>query len=533
MNIPDKILYILSIIALVIGVLSIRVQSPVILLSILFTLSIAFLHPYIGLSTTIIQLLLLYPGSNIGYLYGRDSVSLSSIAVEISRHGWPIDQVLFLWGDPSTPLLHFVIVMGSRVTGLNILPRTSGELIFSTFVPILAVGGTLLLIAILTRHFDSTSMIPYAMLPALLWVPFFKFYTGVRRGSLSIFFLLLLIYLINRYESERRMLIVLSPLLLAIPAAHTVGAFVSSLLFLSTIMIVGYTRIVSLLFTSALTLWYLWITFRFELFASLSLLYVREYSFNISSVSNTEVALLEYISWLSTHLTILIFALIFVTVIILRLRKKDVSLFDIEMFLFSICIGIITIIMYFSSGGLSHIRASTYFIVGVCWLPIIRIKQILNNNLTWNTFITIICVFLILSASINIEPHIISDSEPDYKGGETDQRFRTSTYAAGYWVKGYATKEVIGDANTMEVVMPISQKSGHMAGSEFVNGTIKPNNLLLFAGRNNDNFVSYHNDTWYRLRTKSTLQREFNSNSSRIYNNGWISGYQNLNISQR
>ncbi|WP_152419180.1 hypothetical protein [Natrinema gari] len=525
----SKTAYILAFTGLTVGILCIRSQSPMIALTILITFGIIFVRPWAGLPTTALQLVLLYPGANTGYLYGRDSVGLSAIARDISHNGWGLpQQVEFVWGDPTTPIIHFLIAVGSKVTGLRIFPSVDGDPLFTTLVPIIAVCLTLLLIGLLIRHHISTTDIPIAILPALLWIPLFQFYTGTRRGALSIVFVTFLLFIILRIRTDGRVLFAALPLLLVLPATHHLGMAFALLLIACLGATIVRIRRLTLVAGVLASLWFAWITTRavFAVVFGISLLSLGSSGPDI--IANTESSFLDVLGPLLTQSILVLLAVLFTLVLTWEWRNGILNPVDLGLYFYSGFIGIITAIMYVG-GGLAWTRAATFFVVVAGWLPIARAHQLLpsRNRLTQIASTGLICL-LVLTAGIQVEPHIVSSQEPEYDNGVVDQRFHAETFAAGYWARDHATGMLVGDANTMEVTVATSQKEGTMAADKLLNSGFGSNYIVIVSGRNEHLVMSLVNGEWYLITPDKSLETTYQQKTSKVYTNSWIDGYRKL-----
>jgi len=522
-----KMLYILAFTGLIVGIFCIRSQSPMIVLTISVTFGIIFVRPWAGLPTTALQLVFLYPGSNIGYLYGRDSVGLSAIARDISQNGWELpQQVEFVWGDPTTPIIHFLIAVGSKVTSLRITPTVDGEPLFTTFVPIIAVCLTLLLVGLLIRHHTSSTDIPIAILPALLWIPLFQFYTGARRGALSIVFVTLLLFMIIRFRTDQRIFLAALPLLLVLPATHHLGVIFALLLLACLGATIVRIRPIALVVGVLASLWFSWITTRavFAVVFGMSLLSPGSSGPNV--VANTESTFIDMLRPLLLQSILVFFAAIFTLILIWDWRTDSLDPVDLGLYFYSSFAGVVTMSMYVS-GGLSWTRAATYFVAVAGWLPIARAHQLLppRNRLTQTALAGLICL-LVLTAGVQVEPHIVSSQEPEYDRGVVDQRFRAETFAAGSWAGNYATGTLVGDANTMEVAVSTSQKEGIMAADKLLNASFSSDHIVLVAGRNEQLVMSLVDGNWHLITPNESIEATYQQNSSKVYTNGWVDAYR-------
>lgn len=511
---------------LTVGVLSIRYQSPVFILSFLIGIGISFLYPKIGIPITAIQAILLYPGANMGFLYGRDSVSLASIANEISQNGWSLPlEVKYIWGDPTTPIIHLLIVIGSKITGLGIVPASNAKFLFSSLVPIISISITLLIVWKMINRQTQSVIMPMPILPILLWVPLFRFYTGVRRGTLSILFVAILLFLASRLRDDPRMLGIIGIVGVTLPATHHVGLTFGLFLILALGTVYPKLRYMAITLAILATLWYAWVTTRAVLAVGF-LTALLGWLPSIGSVSTTETSILETLASLFLQLELVVLALGFSLILVRDILNRQTKEIDLGLFLFSGLVGIVTLNMYLG-GKLAWPRPATYFIIGASWIPIVRFHQALDGKVRIRKTVgSMFVIFLVITAGLQIEPHIVSQTQPDYNQGETDQRFRGMTYAAGEWSSRYIQGTVIGDANTIEVVVPASQVDGKMAGPGLVRAKLSPANTALISGRNNYLIKSQVNGTWFSLNTDSNLRNRYDWANNNIYSNGWINAYQ-------
>lgn len=519
MNKVDKLTVSLVGIAVFVGALAIRLESLIIVPT-LFTLLIIFIcRPKIGLSGLLPLIIILFPGGNTGYLYGRDTHGLTRIALEIQNSGWPIEGVRYVWGDPTTPLSHIQLIIFSNISDLPYYPGETSQVLISSFLPyVYILVSVFSVICVARRRFSLRFSLKY-ILPIVLWMPLYSNYSAPRRGSLGIalFSVFLLSIYISRNDS--RIGTFIPVLVMALVANHHVGAFFGiTLLSIFTLLNPKYLRytIISLILVS---LWYLFVTTRGVLFLTIAASFVLETSISTGGFSQVEQSILDTLqSWAPRVFIGLIATVLSIFQILDYIKKNQVNI-DIVSYLFAVLVGILTISMIIGDGGLSIIRSGTYFILVCSWLAFGKLRISLDTSFrSGNVLVMIFSLLLVVSAVFMIHPGFVTEYSPTEE--ETTQRFGTTTYSVGEFSQKYATRTfVVADANIIEVVVPRAQLLGQTNLTVLSSGQVPEDSYVILADRNEYMVFGPTSDGWGKVKIDGIFSN-YNHRSSRIYDSG-------------
>lgn len=463
----------------------------------------------VGLTTA---LLLVYPTPQMGWLYGRDSHAAAMGAARIASSGWKPSNVPRV-GFLETPALHVLTALGSHVTGLPIYPQLGPRLLLPPLLSIFATALILLTSYVLARRFISdASLLVVCFLSIVTWVHLYRFYTAFRREVIGLLFVLLLIFtLIAWFQKPSNQLIGIVLLLgVTIPIVHHFSSAIGILIIsiaafvdivrssLSSPSHSSFNRVL-VISSATLLLWWLWLTdvFKWIFFIGIFSFTQGDFSlgrffYQFGSVSNLTIPVQVGIVKRLPYVFVAILAVSFSIGIFSRWRQNKLQPSYLHLFLFSCAIGVLTVLTYFIS-FIHTLRVMTFFVIPVGAIALFSLQNYFHERLGTRGYGIIVALVICLAVlgAATVQPHVVSDSQPYYAAGEMNQRFSQPTYGVAAFAADYTASTIVGDANTLEVVVPSAKGQGRTALENLVGDDIPEDSILVLADRNEMLYKGY------------------------------------------
>jgi len=508
--------------------------------------------PAMALITTF--LIVLFPSPQTGWLFGYDSHASALITKLIVNSGWPISGTYLPGGFQQTPLLHFHTALASSITGLSIFPDKSPQLLITHLIPMVYVASAIAFSYCIVRLYITTGSnsndvnIPNLvfLVPVLFWIPLFDWKTAYRRQSIGIVLFVCSLFLVLKFiESRDKMFSVIGAMtLISMVIAHHLTTlmaawtlvFILAAVYLSDRKDVNRSQIwvVIVLFGVTITSWYIAsgygiseillgiIVRNLELLGRLG--QTTESVPNEINPSMLTVFRTFYSKWLY-HL--ILGGAIFFLAVNKYYSDNEIELFDI----FSLMFGsFIAIAAAFSLPFtfLDSYRLMTFFTV-ICGFAALKSIVAFSSRTTWPITRIFMGVLIILSATM-IPPHAVSQTEPNYEGGEKSERFSQEQYAVAEFIDYFGTSDrIIGDQHTQEIVARTAQLPVKSDPSAIENGTVPMNAYIILAKRNNQLYwgKSYtKSGTYYNKVKFNNASQTLSKNNNLIYSTGNESVYE-------
>lgn len=533
------------------AVFSIRFQllvGIVVSLSILLILTLwsQSLAAIVSLTTA---LLFLYPGPQIGWLYGRDSHSAALIARLIRESGWPIDDNIVLsWGTPDTPLMHTQAAMISYVTGLPLFPKVAGTPLVTALLPLIYVSVTLSIIFITARRFiePSQDLLLLCILYVILWIPLYEEKIAFRRQSISILFFALIVYSIfvvmQSKTTSRPAVIIASIASLSLVLSHHFG----SVIIAGVLLIVGITTAIyewasgtshkgKSFLTTTITLIILVLTWQ-VIFGHGAIAVLLAFAAQIAAplvVTTADTGtdpkgLVDLVSVLAPWIYQSILAGGIIAGLLNDwLSNRRTNVLDWQILVGGGTIGL-TALTSWVLGIVTPTRIMTYFVLLGGWIAPYGYYRLANEKITHPyRFVTATVLILAILSVIMLPPHIASNAPPRYQSGETDQRFNQEMYASAAFLDKYSNVSfAIGDGNTREIVAPSAQLPVKTGRKSIRTATVPQGAVVILAERNKYLYAGPVGGAWIQLHPEY-LFYGYSAAENRIYTNGDVAIFAN------
>lgn len=499
----------------------------------LFGMTAVTRHPA-PLAAVAMGMIFLYPGPQLGHLYGRDSHSAALIAQLIQVGKWPIPaDTMLAWGFSQTPLLHIHTAILGTITGLSIVPSISGQPLISQYLPLIYLSFALLLSYLIGRKVANTpSTAVLGVLLVLFWTPMFEFRSGFRRSTivLPIFATVVLILAIERFSNHRRVAIVVPLCSLAIVLGHHLTAILFMLFGAGAFMAGNYKSTLGRnLQRSSVTL--LVVTGFFFLVWNVVAGYGAEplsivvlSSLNITADVPTPVQVTN--GGIVDFLTNVAYPWLFCALIggglisgLYLKREVPKNRITVAITLFGVLLAPVAFVAW-QTFPINYTRMLTYFVVIAAPVAVVLIlEQMQEFHIQTRWVVIFFFCLLMIPAAVTVSPHIVSDSPPAYERGETSQRFSDSLYATADFADRYVYSRMVGAGNVQEVVIPLSQTQVSTGYAAVTNRSVPDGAVVALQAHNSKIYKGPYGSGWAYLRLPG-VKESYDSNSHRIYSNG-------------
>jgi len=507
----------------------------------------------------------LYPAPQIGWIYRRGSHVGVNTTETIASLGWPLSSFSLGRGFPETPLLHFHGIILKSITSLNIRPGPEPEVLISWIIPLAYALTTIAVVTITARRYISSldpqieqPSFALLMLPVLLWIPFYRTKTGFTRQSLAIVIFALSVYAIYRiyYSSSFRFMLIGVIAGIAMVSSHHLTSFV---------LITLLTTILSLFFfklkiqnRSVLELFSGLRGRLASLFLAIGALFVA-WQYLFSQGGETFVSLLLGISLsagkMETLVTILLgggapeqatlplvqrgmlirfqsfFSLwiyqgllaLGVLAFLYKYRQNiDSDDWSLIILLFGVMIAGLSVLSWILAIG-SVERIMTFFVLVGGWLAPMGIHGLFKRTSEYKRKVTagFVIVVAIIGLSM-IPPYVMTDVQPRYDQGETDQRFPSQHYAAGMFVEKHTldTTPIIGDENIEHILIATAGRQAINPPDPVLEGKIPKGSIGLLVNYNNQVFIGSHPSVGRYIMSPGNVRKGFMLRNQTVYTNG-------------
>jgi hypothetical protein len=479
-----------------------------------------------------------------GGLFGRDTHEAADISQHLLNKTWPLPENI-VFGDQTTPLLHFLAAIVHRITNLGLYPTESTSPIIPRILPVLFIGISLLLIYFLFS-LEAKGKKPIGlMIPIVLWFPLLEFYTTFRRSSLSLLLLVILTFTIYKGLLSRRNLRAV-PLFLVISGAillsHRAGTYYALFLLMSMtaahfLPFSNIRRAISrqlgpqLLLFSVFFISFLYVT-RDALagFVMLPVLVLRKLAtleqpiIVANSTSASSRGFFELLPTYALFGIVMIIAVTYFAQIMVEWRNEIVSTTTIGVFFYSGVLGGLAVYAYFFPTPIEHSRILTVFVLSAAWLPLAKLLKYSPKG--QSSAHIVVSVLLILTVVSTLPMFVLS-------GGFTHQiddgqRFEQDDYAVTAFIVSHSTgQQIIGDANLVEVVSPRTDRRVIGAPRAIVNASAPKNSLVVLGERNMNEYLTTYRRSWVSIKSSDVMNR-YQLKHSKIYAAGgyhvWVNG---------
>lgn len=466
------------------AVIGLRLQQPLVIFLGLAPIVVAIVWNLSRVASVLILVFLglLYPAPQAGYLFGYDSHSAAMIARSVQSDGWPISDVLFAWGFPGTPLLHFHAALVSTLTGLPIYPHVSPRPLVTSLLPFVYVGTVLASIAVFARAYTKRSRsckshsmtVTAAVLTVGLYLPLYDKKIAFRRHSLALALFAIAFLLFYQYVERRDRR--LSGLLLVFSICLVITHHLTSVMFTvllgiyAMLYFITYSRSGSNYVSKGTTIvvfvvswgfiWYLIAGYGGELvlaavFRTFSGIFLTD-----PLTVPREISIPFMTSWRNFYSPWLYQILPAGLITAGWFLRKKVSETDFWLS-YTFMVGGFTAAFAVSMIGLVYMNSFRlillYMVIGGWIAPFVIWDLEDTYNISGSHLMRVFVLGLLLFSISMIPPHLVADTEPTQQSVRSE-RFDTSLYATAWFLHHHRDESVIvGDTAVREILQPTTQ----------------------------------------------------------------------------
>ncbi|MFC4407862.1 hypothetical protein [Haloarchaeobius iranensis] len=487
-------------------------------------------------SIAILFVLTIYLPSRPG-LYGRDSHSEALVTATVVDNGVLPESVVAAWSFLETPLLYVMGAVASRITGLD--PMPPDQILISQLLPIAFVAATLTTAWAMYRQIQPERSV-LMMVPLVLWMPFFIFRLGFRRGSISIVLFALGVFTLYRYQTTGNSRFAL--LLIAIPFPMTLAHHLTAGLYIlclgcfflsrylpsqqlstdSPVMVSG--RILLITGIIPLTWFVVVVGSGGEKLAGivLSILGISAVP-TPSAPYDLEPSVLGFVSdFVAVWAFVGILGILTLAGGWWQMRERGMSPWLAGLIPYGAIIAALAFASWLAL-PVAPSRVLTFFVVVGGGIGISYLSH--NTRSKWP--VQTVVLLLVVSSLFMIPYSVIPGQAPAYSHGEFGQQFDQQMYDSAEWNDQYITKEeVVGDANVREVVVPIAQLPVQTAYPQVTSAELPPERTVILREENRHLYKGPWGGGWAYTTLEHGIER-YDRSSNRVYTNGnvkqWVS----------
>jgi len=456
------------------------------------------------------------------------------------------------------------------ITNTDIFPEVQGLLLVSWLLPLLFTLVTISICFALVRIYRPGRAV-FLLLPLLLWIPFVRFHTGLRRQSLGIVYfalILLVVYLNNTrshssegaaWKTDPRYVLIGGVGAFALGLTHHVTNILVGAFMICFLVSLGYLRYISGIRSRGILV--ASIVIAVSLIAQLLILIRTGSSVLSHAGSLTDLVVLSDVlssiggksggssggplpytpittslyTKLSKFLSMWIYQIVLAIPIVLGIlggwsqqRAAEEQVIRISQLLFGLFIGSLSVVAWLTP-TIDFRRVMTIFVLSAGWLS-------LNEVVSWSehsplrvqrvapaVFVTILIVLSILM----VPPHLVSNQPPNYQQGVLDQRFPQQLYATGDHIESYpGYGQMIGDSHVSEVVGTTVNRQIVSKPEAIIRAEVPSDSSVLLQQYNNKYYSGSSQELGSVSFSKKDVFESYSRKHSKVYSNGWVKIYR-------
>lgn len=496
----------LLLISFSIAVIGLRLQRPVLLIVGLSPLIVAMFWTLSRLAAGLFLgfLSLLYSAPQTGHLFGYDSHSAAKIAQSVQRDGWPVSDLIYAWGFPDTPLIHFHAAMVSTLTGIPVFPRVGPHLLVTSLLPFLYVGVVLVSVYALARSYSPGSrsmLLTAAVLTVGLYLPLYDKKIAFRRHSLALALFSIAILLLFVYNERRD--IRYAGLFLLVTFAITATHHLTSVIFAGLLVVyvalnglsVRRARLSQLrtrksfaLFAMVCgVLWYVIAGYGGELVLLAAQRFVNSVLWTASVSVPNETTGPFVVNWRGFYAPWLYQALPAGSILAgwyLRMRSVETTFwhsFTVIVGVLVAAIGVVSIPFVF----VNSFRVFLFYMVVGAWIAPFSLRDLADYfGVSTDAAVRVFVVLLVILSISMIPPYLVADTELN-RHNVRSERFDTSLYAASWFISTHGDKSyIVGDTAVREVAEPTTQLQVYTEYPQIRNATVTGDSYVVIREQN-------------------------------------------------
>ena len=456
------------------------------------------------------------------------------------------------------------------ITNTDIFPEVQGLLLVSWLLPLLFTLVTISICFALVRIYRPGRAV-FLLLPLLLWIPFVRFHTGLRRQSLGIVYFaltLLVVYLGNTrprssegaaWKTDTRYMLIGGVGALALGLTHHVSSillgafgacFLISLIYLRYIsgirsrgiLVASITIAVSLITRLLIQI----ITGSSVLSHAGSLTNLVVLSDILSSIGGgsggTSGASLPYTpittslyTKLSKFLSMWIYQIVLAIPIVLGIlrgwsqqRATEEQVLRISQLLFGVFIGLLSVTAWLTS-TIDFRRVMTVFVLSAGWLSLDEVVSSSECSLLQVRRVVpaVFVAILVLLSILMVPPHLVSDQPPAHQQGVLDQRFPQQLYATGGHIESYpGYGRMIGDSHIAEVVGTRVNRQTVSKPEAIIRAEVPSGSSVLLQQYNDKYYSGSSRELGSVSFSKNDVFESYSRKHSKVYSNGQVKIYR-------
>jgi hypothetical protein len=483
-----------------------------------------------------------YVPATTGGLYGRDTHGATDIAHLLLHQKWQHISEAVVFGDLTTPFLHYNAAIIHRITALGLYPTESINPTIPRILPILFLGTTFLF---LYRLFETTTERKTSfplLIPLILWFPLLEFYTTFRRAPLGLLLIVCLVFASYRgllYRNRGRGGTLFLIISVGVLLSHRAGAYYA-FLFLIAMVVAGSVPSSNIRHTMGrlsgpkLVLFtIIWISVFYvmrdalEGLVMLPVLAVTklsasagQHTINIGTAGGSPRGFVELLPTYALFGIVGILAATYFLHIVAEWRQKGVEAMSIGVFFYSGLLGGLAAFAYLFPSPIEHVRILTVFALSAAWFPLAKLSDYHTRG--YNPARVAVAFLLILTVFSTL-PMFLSTSGFSHQIDDA-QRFEEDDYAVTAFLNDYSNdQQIVGDANLAEVVSPRTDARVIGAPHAIVNASVPENSLVVLAERNKNEYLTTYHRSWVSLNPPHLVDR-YEKHHSKIYSSGgnWV-----------